>query len=103
MNRSTNNAPDSLSTSYLIGSAFIGISITTLKSSGKLRPAGTRSRLMAVPRQRMVSGDRTARGGIAARDARSAALDVRACLLGQLGKTQRGFAKMHGGLGTLIG
>src|SRR5882762_2360528 len=46
MNRSTNNAPESLSTSYLIGSAFIGISITTLKSSGRLRPGGTRSRLM---------------------------------------------------------
>src|SRR5258706_9710777 len=52
MKRSTNSAPDSLSTSYLIGSAFIGISTTTLKSSGRLRPAGPRSRLMSLSWQR---------------------------------------------------
>src|SRR5882762_9978821 len=44
MKRSTKSAPESLSTSYLIGSAFIGISITTLKSSGTARPELTRSK-----------------------------------------------------------
>src|SRR6185369_4375747 len=44
MKRSTNMAPVSLSTSYLMGSAFIGISMMTLTSSGTLRPAVTRSR-----------------------------------------------------------
>src|SRR5260370_16972019 len=44
MKRFTKSAPESLSTSYLIGSAFIGISITTLKSSGTARPELTRSR-----------------------------------------------------------
>src|ERR1700688_3863318 len=48
MKRSTNSAPVSLSTSYLIGSALIGISMITLKSSGRLRPGVTRSRLIAV-------------------------------------------------------
>src|SRR6218665_2955111 len=38
MKRSTKMAPDSLSTSYLIGSAFIGISMTTLKVSGAFLP-----------------------------------------------------------------
>src|SRR5665213_581561 len=46
MKRSTNTAPVSLSTSYLIGSPCIGISMTTLQSLGMSRPAGTRSRLM---------------------------------------------------------
>src|SRR6188508_106463 len=45
MKRSTKIAPVSLSTSYLIGSACIGISMMTLRSSGTLRPALTRSRL----------------------------------------------------------
>ena len=40
MKRSTNSAPLSLSTSYLIGSAFIGISMMTLNSSGALRARG---------------------------------------------------------------
>ena len=44
MKRSTKMAPDSLSTSYLIGSECIEISITTLKSFGKSLPEGTRSR-----------------------------------------------------------
>src|SRR5574340_1104347 len=46
MKRSTNMAPDSLSTSYLMGSPWAGISMMTLKSSGRLRPELTRSRLM---------------------------------------------------------
>src|SRR4029450_12467382 len=41
MKRSTKIAPDSLSTSYLIGSAFIGISMTTLKASGASLPGDT--------------------------------------------------------------
>jgi hypothetical protein len=47
MKRSTNTAPVSLSTSYLIASPCMGISMTTLQSFGRSRPAGTRSRLMA--------------------------------------------------------
>ena len=46
MKRSTNSAPDSLSTSYLIGSEFIGISMTTLKESGMFLPGETLSRDM---------------------------------------------------------
>ncbi|MNT24491.1 hypothetical protein D3C72_1599660 [compost metagenome] len=46
MKRSTKIAPDSLSTSYLIGSAFIGISITTLKASGTFLPGETLSKDM---------------------------------------------------------
>src|SRR5215510_14637181 len=46
MKRSTNTAPVALSTSYFTGSAFIGISMMTLTSSGKFRPAVTRSRFM---------------------------------------------------------
>jgi hypothetical protein len=41
MKRSTKIAPEALSTSYLIGSAFIGISITTLNASGTLEPGVT--------------------------------------------------------------
>src|SRR6266545_6584943 len=48
MNRSTNTAPVSLSTSYLIGSPCIGISMITLQSLGTSLPAGTRSSLMAA-------------------------------------------------------
>jgi hypothetical protein len=47
MKRSTNIAPLSLSTSYLIGSAFIGISMITLNSSGRAAPGVTLCRLMA--------------------------------------------------------
>src|SRR5215212_8086180 len=47
MKRSTNIAPLSLSTSYLIGSAFIGISMITLNSSGARAPGVTLCRLMA--------------------------------------------------------
>src|SRR6266545_4935104 len=46
MKRSTNTAPVSLSTSYLIGSPRIGISMITLQSLGTSLPAGTRSRLI---------------------------------------------------------
>src|SRR5579864_8273856 len=49
MKRSTNTAPVSLSTSYLIGSPCIGISTTTLQSFGTSAPAGTRSRFIDVP------------------------------------------------------
>src|SRR3954464_6713647 len=44
MKRSTKIAPVSLSTSYLTGSAFIGISITTLNASGTCLPGVTLSR-----------------------------------------------------------
>src|SRR5690625_6934055 len=46
MKRSTKIHPVSSSTSYFTGSAFMGISITTLNSSGSFFPAGTRSKLM---------------------------------------------------------
>src|SRR5205823_3386017 len=55
MKRSTNTAPVSLSTSYLMGSPCIGISITTLQSCGTSLPAVTRSRRMAVDRDRNVA------------------------------------------------
>src|SRR4051812_25471816 len=48
MKRSTKIAPDSLSTSYLIGSAFIGISMITLNSSGTFLPGETFSRDMVA-------------------------------------------------------
>src|SRR6202171_2611762 len=48
-NRSTKSAPVSLSISYLMGSAFIGISMITLKSLPRSRPASTLSRFMACP------------------------------------------------------
>ncbi|MNV50001.1 hypothetical protein D3C71_1419840 [compost metagenome] len=48
MKRSTKIAPDSLSTSYLIGSEFIGISMTTLKASGTFLPGGTLLRDMSL-------------------------------------------------------
>src|SRR6266850_3143813 len=48
MKRSTNTAPVSLSTSYLIGSPCIGISMITLQSLGTPLPAETRSRFMAA-------------------------------------------------------
>jgi hypothetical protein len=47
MNRSTNSAPEYLSTSYLIGSAFIGISMITLNSSGTDLPGVTSVMLIA--------------------------------------------------------
>src|SRR3546814_1807046 len=46
--RSTKIAPLSLSTSYFTGSASLGISMTTLISSGTLLPVGTWSRPMGV-------------------------------------------------------
>src|SRR6476620_7148861 len=48
MKRSTKMAPDSLSTSYFTGSAFIGISMITLKASGTCLPGETRSRDMVL-------------------------------------------------------
>ena len=48
MNRSTKMAPEALSTSYFTGSAFIGISMMTLKESGTLLPGVTLSRDMVV-------------------------------------------------------
>src|SRR5690348_16414027 len=61
MKRSTNTAPVSLSTSYLIGSPCIGISMMTLQSFGTSAPAGTRSRLMRGARGRDVMRRRSAR------------------------------------------
>src|SRR3954470_21531013 len=46
MKRSTKIAPVSLSTSYFTGSAFIGISMTTLNASGTFLPGVTLSRDM---------------------------------------------------------
>src|SRR5208282_2025745 len=46
-NRSTNSAPESLSSSYLTGSPPCGISTTTLMSFGGARPTGTFARSMA--------------------------------------------------------
>src|SRR6185369_5759707 len=64
MNRSTNTAPVSLSTSYLIGSPRIGISTITLQSFGTSLPEGTRSRFMRWGKVREWAGDYTAtRGG----------------------------------------
>src|SRR5262245_38552703 len=103
MNRSTKSAPDSLSTSYLIGSAFIGISITTLKSSGMLRPGGTRSRLISVPRcQVCASGNGTRCGRIARGDAGGTALCIGARILGELSETKRRLPKMHRRLAALV-
>ena len=48
MKRSTKMAPVALSTSYFTGSAFIGISMITLKASGTLFPGVTLSRDMVV-------------------------------------------------------
>src|SRR5690554_3129788 len=47
--RSTKIAPDSLSTSYLTGSASFGISMMTLISSGGFLPVFTWSRPMVAP------------------------------------------------------
>src|SRR5215207_2428655 len=55
MKRSTKIAPDSLSTSYFTGSAFIGISMITLKASGTCLPGETLSRDMICFRQRRIS------------------------------------------------
>src|SRR5687767_15097942 len=46
MKRSTNNAPVASSTSYLMGSAFIGISMMTLNCAGARAPGPTLCRLM---------------------------------------------------------
>src|SRR6185436_17782770 len=54
MKRSTNTAPVSLSTSYLIGSPCIGISITTWQSFGTSAPAETRSKLMRKSEKEVV-------------------------------------------------
>src|SRR6218665_2478134 len=51
MKRSTKIAPESLSTSYLIGSAFMGISMTTLNASGMFLPGETLSRDMVLSEQ----------------------------------------------------
>src|SRR6476659_49427 len=48
MKRSTKIAPVSLSTSYFTGSAFIGISMTTLNASGTFLPGVTLSRDMGL-------------------------------------------------------
>src|SRR5512139_138471 len=46
MKRSTKIAPESLSTSYFTGSPCAGISMMTLKSSGRFLPEGTLFKLM---------------------------------------------------------
>src|SRR5450631_3299373 len=48
MKRSTKSAPDCLSISYLIGSAFIGISMITLNSCGTCLPAVTSWMLIEI-------------------------------------------------------
>src|SRR3546814_15027538 len=67
--RSTKIAPLSLSTSYLTGSASLGISMTTLISSGTLLPVGTWSRPMGLRflrrgRRGVWAGCRGGRGGV---------------------------------------
>ena len=59
MKRSTNTAPVSLSTSYLIGSPSIGISTMTLQSFGTSLPAGTRSRFIGSGERGRRSADYT--------------------------------------------
>src|SRR5213596_3240781 len=59
MKRSTNTAPVSLSTSYLIGSPRIGISMITLQSFGTSLPAGTRSRFIGRGKALEWAGDYT--------------------------------------------
>ena len=54
MKRSTKIAPLALSTSYLTGSACIGISMMTLKSLGREIPEGTLFRAMLVSRERVI-------------------------------------------------
>src|SRR6185312_17031976 len=61
MKRSTNRAPLSLSTSYLIGSAFMGISMMTLNSSGALAPGDTWWRLMGCSGDRFLGNTRILR------------------------------------------
>src|SRR5690606_25261891 len=56
--RSTKIAPEALSTSYLTGSASLGISMTTLISCGGLLPVGTRSRPMGEGAPRCCGGGR---------------------------------------------
>src|SRR5205814_9436766 len=71
MKRSTNTAPVSLSTSYLIGSPRIGISMITLQSFGTSLPAGTRSRFIgrrdALERGGDYTGARSSHGIIGAK------------------------------------
>src|SRR5882757_9876938 len=66
MKRSTNSAPESLSTSYLMGSAFMGISMMTLNSFGTSSPAvtllmliSTKSSCRGRPCSLSVDGNRT--------------------------------------------
>src|SRR6056300_1156869 len=54
--RSTKIAPESLSTSYLMGSLFMGISMITLTSSGRLLPAGTSFKLIVRPLRAVFDG-----------------------------------------------
>src|SRR5690554_5795883 len=62
--RSTKIAPVALSTSYLTGSASLGISTMTLISSGGFVPVGTRSRPMVVSSAAPArGGGRAVRGG----------------------------------------
>src|SRR5690606_3592287 len=57
--RSTKIAPLSLSTSYLTGSASLGISMMTLISSGGFLPVGTRSRPIAYCSVGIFRGERS--------------------------------------------
>src|SRR5690606_17264322 len=74
--RSTKIAPVALSTSYLTGSASLGISTMTLISSGGFVPVGTRSRPMVAPMRQPAAVRRGARqaGGGRARILRGGAL-----------------------------
>ncbi|MNL46383.1 hypothetical protein D3C87_1690900 [compost metagenome] len=65
MKRSTKMAPDSLSTSYLMGSEFIGISMTTLKVSGRFLPGGTLLRDMSLDSGLKTATRETGRAAIA--------------------------------------
>src|SRR4249919_85787 len=61
--RSTKIAPEALSTSYLTGSASLGISMMTLISSGGFLPVGTRSRPIAIAPTCWAAAGRAAVGG----------------------------------------
>src|SRR5271165_1740591 len=88
MKRSTNSAPDCLSTSYLIGSAFIGISMITLNSSGTCFPAVTS--LMLIERRFLRGSAGELRRGAHYNPVQRRALGRCARAPGQLRRTRAG-------------
>src|SRR6476659_3797903 len=80
MKRSTNTAPVSLFTSYLMGSPCIGISMTTLQSFGTSAPEETRSKLMRDGSERN-AGSRRPKDGRLYRAAATITLMMAAALV----------------------